>query len=260
MGNEVESPPKAPIDLFHRYRKADLACLSEPERLRFLAAGDADPQSNPTLAWELLYRLEPDLYDRLIRAERIHPAVLDWLPHHVRRTVEVGAGTGRLTMALVDHCAELIAIEPAAPLRARLATRLAGRSTAVRLLNGFFDALPVDDGAADLVIACSALTPEPAHGGDAGLREMERVCAVGGRVVIVWPNQPDWLLERGYQYLSFPGPMHLEFESLDEALELARIFYPKAVDAIRRRGDRRLPYELVGVNPPRDLAWKEKLP
>jgi len=168
----------------------------------------------------------------------------------------VGAGTGRLTAALIDRCDELIAIEPAAPLRERLAARLAAAGPRLQVRNGFFDDLPVPDRSAGLVVACSALTPDPAHGGEVGLQEMERACARGGRVVIIWPNHAEWLVERGYIYQSFPGRMTLEFDSPEEAIELAQIFYPDALQEIRRRGNRLVPYEVVGANPPRDLAWK----
>ena len=247
------------VELSRRYTKADLSVLSEEEARRFVGHGDATPQEKISLAWELLYRLEPELYDRLTRVERIHPAIFDWLPRHVGRTVEVAAGTGRLTAALIERCDHLTAIEPSAPLRAILATRLGCREDArrLRITPGFFDRLPVPDRFAELVITCSALTPDPAHGGAAGLAEMERVCAAGGRVVVVWPNNLEWLAEHGYAYESFPGEMALEFASLEEALELAEIFYPSAVAEIRRRGERRVPYEVLGVNPPRDLAYKE---
>ena len=247
------------IPLPRRYTKADLRVLTEEEARRFLGGGDRDPQTDAALAWELLYRLEPDLYDRLIRAEPLHSAILDWLPRHAGTIVEVGAGTGRLTTVLVDRCEHLIAIEPAASLRARLAARVAPRAGGrrLRILQGFFDSMPVPDRSADLVIACSALTPDVAHGGHAGLAEMERVCAAGGRVVIVWPNRPEWLAARGYRYHAFPGEMRMEFESLEEALELAEIFFPLAAAEIRRRGDRRVPYDVLGVNPPCDLAYKE---
>jgi hypothetical protein len=112
------------------------------------------------------------------------------------------------------------------------------------------------DQSAELVIACSALTPDAAHGGDRGLAEMERVCAAGGMVVIVWPNHPQWLAAHGYRYLSFPGPMTMDFASPTEAVELAAIFYPHAVAAIKARGERQVPYDVLGVNPPRDLAFR----
>jgi SAM-dependent methyltransferase len=242
--------------LSRRYSASDLAILSEDERARFLDGGPPDPQRNPTLAWELLYRLEPDRYDRLVRAERLHPGILDWLPAHVDRIVEVGPGSGRLTLPLVSRCNHLTAVEPAAPLRELLARRLRANTTTIHLINGFLDALPLADRAAELVTACSVLTPEPAHGGDRGLAEMERICAPGGMVVIVWPNHPQWLVERRYQYLSFPGEMAMEFATVEEAIELAEIFYPESVSEIKARGERRVPYEILGVNPPRDLAYR----
>jgi SAM-dependent methyltransferase len=241
--------------LMERYSTADLAVLSAEEASRYLQ-DDVDPKGNPALAWELLYRLEPDLYERLIAAERLHPAILEWLPPHVQRVVEVGAGTGRLTLELVGRSTELTAIEPAASLRDRLRRKLPPDAQHVRIIDGFFDALPLPDRSAELVVACSALTAEPAHGGDRGLAEMERVCSPGGMVVIVWPNHVPWLAQHGYRYRSFAGAMTLDFTSLDEAVELARIFYPGAVPHVQARGERRVPYEVVGVNPPRDLAYK----
>jgi SAM-dependent methyltransferase len=247
------------VELPRRYSTEDLNVLTEDEARRFLGPGVCDPQDDTALAWELLYRIEPELYDRLVRAEQIHPAIFDWLPRHVGRIVEVAPGTGRLTAALLDRCDALTAVEPAAPLRALLAARLGRHAVGgrLRVRHGFFDNLPVPDRSADLVISCSALTPDPAHGGDPGLAEMERVCTVGGRVVIVWPNHPEWLAERGYRYVSFPGEMRMQFASIEEALELSEIFHPQAVPEIRRRGDPRVPYEVLGVNPPRDLAYKE---
>lgn len=241
-----------------RYNKTDLSILTEEEARRFVGHGDRGPQDDIALAWELLYRLEPALYDRLVQAERIHPAILDWLPRRVGTIVEVAPGTGRLTAALLERCDRLIAVEPAAPLRSVLLARCGHRADArLRLMHGFFDSLPVPDRSAGLVITCSALTPDPAHGGDAGLVEMERVCARGGQVVIVWPNHPEWLAARGYRSISFPGEMRMEFDSLEDAVELSKIFYPHAAAEIRRRGERRVPYEMLGVNPPRDLAYKE---
>ena len=259
---EVPGRSATAVPLSQRYSSRDLSVLTADEQARFLSGGPADPQQNPTLAWELLYRLEPELYDRLIQAERLHPAILEWLPAHVDRIVEVGAGSGRLTLELIHRCNDLTAIEPAAPLRNLLRQKLdkspapLGRGSHIQLVSGFLDALPLADRSAELVIACSVLTPEPAHGGDRGLAEMERVCARAGMVVIVWPNHPEWLVERGYRYLSFPGEMAMEFASLGEAIELAQIFYPEAVSEIRARGARRVPYGILGVNPPRDLAYR----
>jgi hypothetical protein len=48
----------------------------------------------------------------------------------------------------------------------------------------------------------------------------------------------------------------VEFGSYTEAAELARIFYPEAAEEVRRRGRRMVPFEVLGINAPRDLAFK----
>jgi len=232
--------------------------LTSEEARRFVPLGNGDPRTDGALAWELLYRLEPELYDRLVSAEHLHPAVLAWLPRDVDRIVEVGAGTGRLTLELAGRARRVVALEPAQPLRQILRRKLADtdHGDRVRVTHGFFDLLPLPDDWADLVVSCSAFTPDERHGGDAGLAEMERVCRPGGRVAIIWPNHLDWLAARDYQYVSFPGPMALEFASVEEAVQMAGIFYPRAAGDVRRRHQRRVPFEVLGVNPPRDLAFK----
>jgi SAM-dependent methyltransferase len=252
-----EAPPRRAGELCGRYTVADLGALTADEARRFVGPG-ADPRIDVPLAWELLYRLEVGLYDRLARAERLHPAVVGWLPDGVDRIVEVGAGTGRLTLELLDHARELVAIEPAAPMREMLARKLerANHGRHARVIAGFFDDLPLADDCCDVAVACSAFTPAPGHGGDAGLGEMERVCKPGGRVVIVWPNNVGWLTARGYRHVSFPGEMFVEFASHEEAVELTEIFYPRAAAAVRRAGLQRVSFDTLGINPPRDLAFK----
>ncbi len=254
----TEDPSTLGQELRRRYTAADLGVFTSDELSRFASSGNGDPQADVTLAWELLYRLEPELYDRLVSAERLHPGVLDWLPCDTNRIVEVGAGAGRLTLELIGRGREVVAIEPATPLRQILTRKLgkADHGDRAQVIPGFFDALPVVSGSADLVVACSAFTPAPGHGGEVGLSEMERVCRPGGRVAIVWPNNLEWLAGHGYEYVYFAGPMAVEFASYQEAVELARIFYPGAVAEVRRRRSRRVPYEVLGINPPRDLAFK----
>ena len=88
----AEDPARLGRELSTRYTTADLRVLTRDEARRFAPDGDCDPRADLTLAWELLYRLEPELYERMASAERLHPGIVDWLPRSADRIVEVGAG------------------------------------------------------------------------------------------------------------------------------------------------------------------------
>jgi SAM-dependent methyltransferase len=262
-------PPPEP--LMRRYRPEDLSVFTPEEWDRWVRPfgvepADIDsarrewPSIRQALAWELLYRLEPELYERLVAGERIHSGIVEWLPA-ADRAVEVGAGSGRLTVSLGRRARHVVAVEPAEPLRRRLAARLAEEElTEVEIVHGFFDELPLADASADLVVACSAFMVDSGHGGRTGLDEMERVCRPGGVVAVVWPDRPRWLAGHGYTQEVFEGEAEVDFGSLEEALALARIFYPDAVEAIRAAGRSAVPYPVLGRRRPQDLCWKRVEP
>jgi SAM-dependent methyltransferase len=246
--------PQKPLT--ERYPADAVRVLDPEERARFLDASGA-ARDDHRLAWELLYRLEPALYARLVAGERLHDGILDWLPAHSERVLEVGAGAGRLTLELVQRSAQLTAVEPAAPLREILRERLrqAGAEHA-SVVPGFFDDLPAPERSHDLVISCSAFTVGVLDDPDGVLDVMESRCAPGGLLVLVWPSDVSWLCARGFQHIAFAGPMIAEYESPEEALALARIFYPGAAATIARLGSRFVDYATLGLNAPRDLCWK----
>jgi SAM-dependent methyltransferase len=246
----VEAP------LAERYRAGAIRVFDAAERARFLDTAGA-PRNPDQLAWELLYRIEPALYVRLVAGERLHDGVLRWLPADCGRVLEIGAGAGRLTLELARRSAQLTAVEPAAPLRTILRERLreAGEGN-VSVARGFFDDLPAAAGSHDLVISCSAFTAGSFDDPDRCLEMMGSLCAPGGLLVFVWPSDPSWLRARGFEHISFAGPMVVEYQSLDDALALARIFYPHAIATVARMGSRFVDYTTLGFNPPRDLCWK----
>ena len=96
--------------------------------------------------------------------------------------------------------------------------------------------LPVADDFADLVVACSALTPAAAHGGDPAWRRWSgsagRVAASSSSGQTTSTGSPPMAI----RYASFAGEMFVEFASYEEAVELASIFYPEAVAEVRRLG------------------------
>lgn len=207
-----------------------------------------------SIAWELLYRVEPHLYERLIEGERLDPSIIEWMPQAVA-AVDVGAGTGRWTLSLASRCQSLTAVEPAAPLRAILRANIErARLTNVEPVNGFFDDLPLETASAELVTSCSAFTTYDSHGGELGLKEMERVCVRGGLIVLISPTELDWFSERGFDYVEFDGDMYVDYGSREETREICSIFYPWASTAVGATG--RISYRDLQIKPPSDLMWR----
>jgi SAM-dependent methyltransferase len=98
------------------------------------------------------------------------------------RVADVGAGTGKLTRALVAAGLDVVAVEPLDGMRARLAAELPG----VEALPGTAEALPLADASVDAV-ACGDcfhwFEPEPTA------RELARVIRPGGTLAILF-NTP----------------------------------------------------------------------
>lgn len=247
---DVRSP------LPERYAKDALLVLDADERARFLDEGGR-PRHPEQLPWELLYRIEPDLYARLVAGERLHEGILEWLPTRCERVLEIGAGAGRLTLDLAPRSGTLVAVEPAAGLRRILDQRLRDAAAAnVSIQRGFFDALPVSVPGYDMVVSCSAFTARAFEDPGRTLEGMASRCAPGGLLVLVWPSDVPWLLAHGFEHVVFEGPMLVEYQSVEEATSLARIFYPDAAAGVAANASRFVDFTTLGISPPRDLCWK----
>lgn len=96
-----------------------------------------------------------------------------------RIVVDVGAGTGKLTRALVRTGATVIAVEPLAEMRERLAENV---PMAVPF-DGTAEHMALRDGSAHAVTVAQAF-----HwfDGDRALAEFHRVLAPGGRLGLIW--------------------------------------------------------------------------
>lgn len=120
------------------------------------------------------------------RYQRLRPGypddVVDWLVAGVPdggRAVDVGAGTGKLTTALVARGFEVEAVDPSPDMLAQLRQQL----PSVRLTVGSGEDTHVETGTADLVtFAQSWHWIEPA----AGAAEIQRILKPSGRVSWVW--------------------------------------------------------------------------
>jgi SAM-dependent methyltransferase len=192
------------------------------------ARGDADAAQRLRRAmfWPMVYELEPELWDAVGQAEPIHPSILAKLEVDGRRVLEVAAGGGRLTVYLCPRAAELVCVEPSAGLRRILVTRC----PSAEIRPGFFGALPIVDGWAELTVSCASIPPNP----DAVL-ELERATAPGGVLALISPERPDWFQERGWERLSF-DPRDVVINPHDPELEA--IFGP--------------------LDPPHELLWRNR--
>ncbi len=108
-----------------------------------------------------------------------------------RRVLDLAAGTGLFTAPLVAAGHDVVAVEPAAGMRAELTARLPG----VRALEGTAESLPLPDADVDVITAAQA-----AHWFDpaAASAEFRRVLRPGGAVSFVWnmrDERVDWSAE-----------------------------------------------------------------
>jgi len=187
---------------------------------------EAGQRLRRALFWPMVYELEPELWDAVSQAEPIHPAVLAKLEIEGRRVLEVAAGSGRLTVYICRRAAELVCIEPSSGLRRILVSRCP--SADVRA--GFFHALPIRDGWAQLTVSCASIPPDPGI-----VLELERATAPGGVLALISPENPDWFEAHGWERLSF-DPNDVVIAPHDPELEA--IFGP--------------------LEPPHDLLWRHR--
>jgi len=110
-----------------------------------------------------------------------------------RRVLDLAAGTGKFTRLLVPSGADLVAVEPVAAMRDELVAQVAG----VTAIDGRAEAIPLDGGAVDAVVAAQAFHWFDA---DRALAEVHRVLRPDGRLALVWNvrnERVDWVHQFG---------------------------------------------------------------
>lgn len=127
----------------------------------FGASADAYERGRPAYSLEAVERLAKELL--------ILPGT------HV---LDLAAGTGKLTRPLVAIGAEVVAVEPVAAMRAKLAD-----VPGVEILDGTAEAIPLPDGSVDVVTVGQAF-----HwfDGERALAEIHRVLGPHGGLGLIW--------------------------------------------------------------------------
>jgi SAM-dependent methyltransferase len=132
------------------------------------------------------------------RYERGRPsypaAAVDWLlPAGARRVLDLGAGTGKLTRALLQRGVEVTAVDPSDGMLAELRRVLPG----VPALAGSAEDIPLPDHSVDAVVVGQAWHWVDPH---RAVPEVARVLTPGGRLGLIWNVRDahvDWVRRIG---------------------------------------------------------------
>ncbi|HUP84077.1 MAG TPA: class I SAM-dependent methyltransferase [Acidimicrobiales bacterium] len=95
------------------------------------------------------------------------------------RVVDIGAGTGKFTAFVLDHTADIVAVEPVAAMRAAFSARFPD----IPVIDGTAEDLGLPDHSADVATVAQAF-----HWFDHGvaLDEISRVVRPGGWLALIW--------------------------------------------------------------------------
>jgi demethylmenaquinone methyltransferase/2-methoxy-6-polyprenyl-1,4-benzoquinol methylase len=128
-------------------------------------------------------RVNPFVWNAEMRDEAIATLDLDG----DEAVLDVGCGTGFATEALVDAAGEVHGLDQSAHQLDRAYDRL-GKHGPVQFVRGDAERLPYADGAFDVVWSSGSIEywPNPVT----ALRELRRVAAPGGQVLVVGPDAP----------------------------------------------------------------------
>jgi SAM-dependent methyltransferase len=171
------------------------------------------------------FELVADVYERA--RPGYPPEALAWIADRLdlregRTVLDLGAGTGKLTRALLRTGARVIAVEPGDEMRARLEQAAPGAEA----LRGAAEEIPLPDGSVDAITVGQAF-----HWfrHDEAIPELHRVLRRGGGVGLVWNSRdPDNPLQQeiGELIAAFVPPGRPDAEEWPRPLRESELFGP----------------------------------
>lgn len=146
------------------------------------------------------------------------PEAIDWLlPTGARDVLDLGAGTGKLTVRLVERGLNVTAVDPIPEMLEVLSTSLPDTPA----LLGTAEEIPLPDNSVDSVLVAQAwhwFDPERA------IKEVTRVLRPGGRLGLVWNTRDErlgWVKDLG-RIVGRDEPYDREPSLPDQFVDVAR--------------------------------------
>ena len=156
-----------------------------PERIREAEAKVLDA----SCPWNLGMAKSPEIWDALPWSCWDPCAIYDRVDLQDKVVMDIGAGTGQVTLRCAPFAKLVYALEPVARLRQYIEHKMAAAGfTNVRALDGILEAVPLGDDAVDIAILSNGSfgwNPEKE------LQELERVTKPGGTILMLGPCNCD---------------------------------------------------------------------
>lgn len=186
----LENVKDEPINDPTKVRKAEIAVLS--------ALND----------W-IVYVVDPAVYDQQPFLNWDSNELLSLVDFTGKTVIDVGAGTGRLTIVAAEKAKTVFAVEPVANLRSYLRKKAKEKGlTNIYVVDGLIEEIPFPDQFADVTMGGHVFgdTPEEEY------KELLRVTKPGG-MIILCPGNGDkdneihrFLVDKGFEWSRFEEP------------------------------------------------------
>lgn len=138
-----------------------------------------------SMPWNLGMAKSPATWDALPWSYWDPSAIYDRVDLAGKTVLDVGAGTGQVTLRCAPYAETVYALEPIAVLRRYIEHKMGAAGFGnVRTVAGVLDALPLEDGSVDVaVLSNGSFGWSP----DDELRELERVTKRSGTILMLGP-------------------------------------------------------------------------